>query len=60
MLATRPTTAFSSSMASGLPQALDAFVGSALELVVHSVETLRDRLGHFAMRASATLIDRER
>jgi hypothetical protein len=47
-------------MASGLPQALDAFVGSALELVIHSVETLRDRLGHFAMRASAPLTDRER
>lgn len=57
MLATRTTT-LSPSMA--LPHALDAFVGSALELVIHSVEALRDRLGSSVMRAASPLTDRER
>ncbi|HET9623935.1 MAG TPA: hypothetical protein VFP84_21330 [Kofleriaceae bacterium] len=57
MLATRPSTLVSTS--SGLPQAVDAFVGSALELFIHSVEIMRERLGRFAMRAALPRIDRE-
>jgi hypothetical protein len=57
MLATRPATALTST--SGLPQAVDAFVGSALNLLIHSVETMRDRLGKFAMRATEPRMGRE-
>jgi hypothetical protein len=51
MLALRPTTALSSG-SSGLPQAIDAFVGSALELMIHSIETLRDHVGKMASRGA--------
>ena len=34
----------------GLPQAVDAFVGSALELVIHSVETVRDHVLRVVLR----------
>jgi len=44
MLASRSTTGLST-RPSGLPQAIDAFVGSALELMIHAIEALRDQLG---------------
>lgn len=47
MIATRASTPMTTPV---LPQAVDAFVGSALELVIHSVETLRDRVMRAAMR----------
>jgi len=47
MIATRPATMMTSP---SLPQAVDAFVGSALELVIHSVETMRDRVMRVALR----------
>lgn len=47
MIATRPATTLSST---ALPQSIDAFVGSALELMIHSVETLRDRVVRLASR----------
>jgi hypothetical protein len=44
MLATRPAhRALSTSGSIGLSHMIDALVGSALELVVHSVESLRER-----------------
>jgi hypothetical protein len=49
MLATRPASSMSST---GLPATVDAFVGSFLELVIHSVETLRGRIGKLAPRMS--------
>ncbi|HEY0190554.1 MAG TPA: hypothetical protein VGC42_05485 [Kofleriaceae bacterium] len=48
MIATRPATALTSH---SLPQAVDAFVGGALELVIHSVEAVRARVMHAMRRA---------
>jgi hypothetical protein len=47
MLATRSANTLPSQ---SLPQAVDAFVGSALELMIHSVEAMRDRVLRLAMR----------
>lgn len=47
MIASHPATSMSSS---AQPQSIDALVGSALELVIHSVETVRDRILRVAMR----------
>ena len=45
MIATRSSPI----VASELPRTVQAFVGEALEMVIHSVETLRDRLGKLAV-----------
>jgi hypothetical protein len=45
MLATTtPNTVTVASSALALPRAVNAFVGSFLELVIHSVEELRERV----------------
>jgi hypothetical protein len=44
MLASRSITGLSP-RPSGLPQTIDAFVGSALELMIHAIEALRAHLG---------------
>jgi|GEM_PF-7081822 len=36
--------------AQGLPRAVDAFVGSMLELLVHSIESVRERIGKLTLR----------
>ena len=38
--------------AQGLPRAVDAFVGSLLELVVHSIEGVRERLSKLTLRST--------
>lgn len=35
---------------SALPRVLDAFVGNVLELVIHSIEGLRERIGRVSLR----------
>ena len=37
-------------MPSTLPQILDAFVGGLLELVIHSIEGVRERLSRLSVR----------
>jgi hypothetical protein len=38
--------------AQSLPRTVDAFVGSLLELVIHSIEGVRERLGKLALRST--------
>jgi hypothetical protein len=50
MIATRTR----SSSPSTLPQAVEALVGDALELVIHSIEAVRDQLGKLVLRRRDT------
>ena len=36
--------------AQSLPRAVDAFVGTVLELLVHSIESVREQLGKLTLR----------
>lgn len=36
--------------ASGAPRAVEAFLGNLLEVVIHSIESLRERLGNWSQR----------
>ena len=60
MLATRPTSSsvtLVSLMSHGVPRALEAFVGGALEMAVHSIEGLRDHVGRVAMLRERRTVD---
>jgi hypothetical protein len=37
--------------AQSLPRAVDAFVGNLLELVIHSIEGVRERLARLTLRS---------